>query len=117
MGFIISNSIPGEKLTKFGRLFYAIYWRLNKVTSNPSIIFQNVVIRLNALHEMIDFRTEFNDYANIFVVLLRSVRKKFVSVDLFSFVNVMKDVKEGALSSIMLPFHLRIGMSLRNVKQ
>ena len=28
-----------------------------------------------------------------------SVRKQFVSVNLFSFVEVMKDVKEGALSS------------------
>ena len=38
--FIISNSIPDE---------------------NEKIIFQNVVIRFNAMNEMIDFRTEFSD--------------------------------------------------------
>ena len=59
--FIISNSIPDWKLTKIGRLFGSLYWRLNKDTTNLSIIFQNVVIRFDALDEMIDFRAEFSD--------------------------------------------------------
>ena len=59
--FIISNSIPDQKLTKVERLSGSIYWRLNKDTSNLSIIFQNAVIRFNALDEMIDLRTEFSD--------------------------------------------------------
>ena len=44
-----------------------------KDTSNLSIIFQNAVFRFNALDEMIDFRTEFSDYANIFVLLFGGV--------------------------------------------
>ena len=59
--FIISNSIPDYELTKVGRLFGSVYWRLNKDTSNLSIIFQNTAIRFIALDEMIDFRTEFSD--------------------------------------------------------
>ena len=58
---IISNSIPDWKLTNVGRLFGSVYWRLNEDTSNLSIIFQNVVIRFNALDEMIDPRSEFSD--------------------------------------------------------
>ena len=58
---IISNSIPNSKLTKVGRLFGSVYWRLNKDTNNSSIIFQNVVIGFNALDEIIDFITEFSD--------------------------------------------------------
>ena len=71
---------------------------MNKDTSNLSIIFKNVVIRLIALDEMIDLRTEFSEQANIFVVLFGGVGKKFVFVDLSNFVDVMKDVREGALS-------------------
>ena len=56
--FIISNFIPDQKLTKVGRLFGSIYWRLNKDTSNLSFIFQKAVIRFSALDEMIDFSTE-----------------------------------------------------------
>ena len=59
--FIISNIIPDYQLTKFGRLFGSVYWRLNEDTSNLPIIFQNVVIRFNALDEMIDLRTKFSD--------------------------------------------------------
>ena len=44
-----------------GRLSGSVYWRLNKDTSNRSIIFQNAVIRFNAFDEMIDFMTEFSD--------------------------------------------------------
>ena len=51
--FIISNSIPDLKLTNVGRLFRRVCWRLNEDTSNLSIIFRNVVIRFNALDEMI----------------------------------------------------------------
>ena len=72
---------------------------MNKITSSLSIIFQNAVIRFSALDEMTAFRTEFSDYANIFVFLFGGVGEKFVSVDLFNFVEVMKDVREGVLSS------------------
>ena len=64
--FIVSNSIPDLKLSKVGRLYGSVYRKLNKDTSNLSIIFLNVVIRFSALDEMIDFRTEFSDKANIF---------------------------------------------------
>ena len=52
-------------MTKAGRLFGSVYWWLNKDASNLPIIFQNVVIRFNALDEKIYFRTEFSDYANM----------------------------------------------------
>ena len=42
-------------------LLGSVYWRLNKDTSNLSIIFQYAVIRFNALDEIINFRTEFSD--------------------------------------------------------
>ena len=58
--FIIRSSIPDYMLTKVGRLFGSAYWGMDEDTSNLSIIFQNVVIRFNALDEMIDFRTEFS---------------------------------------------------------
>ena len=48
-------------MTKVGRLFGSVYWRLNKDTSNLFIIFHNAVIGFIALDEMIDFRTEFSD--------------------------------------------------------
>ena len=80
-------------------MFGSVLWRLNKDTPNLSIIFQNAVIRFNALDEMIDFRTEFSDWANIFVLLFGGVGEKFLSVDLPNFVEIMKDVREGALSS------------------
>ena len=76
---IISNSIPDWKLTKVGSLFGNVCWRLNKDTS----IIPHVVIRFNALDEIIDFRTEFSDLENIFVLLLGGVGKLFVSVDPF----------------------------------
>ena len=44
-------------MTKVGRLFGSVFWRLNKDTANLSIVFQNAVIRFNALDEKIDFRT------------------------------------------------------------
>ena len=59
--FIICDCIPDEKLTKFGRFFGSVCWRLNRDTSNLSIIFRNVVDRFNALDEIIDLRTEFCD--------------------------------------------------------
>ena len=59
--FIISNGIPDLKMTKVGRLFGCVYWRLSKHTSNLSIMIQNAVIRFIALDEMIDFRNEFSD--------------------------------------------------------
>ena len=59
--FIISNSIPDLQLTKVWRLFGSVYWRLNKDTSNLSIIFLNAVVRLNTLDEVIDFWTQFSD--------------------------------------------------------
>ena len=43
------------------KIIGSVYWRLNKDTSNLPIIFQNAVIRFNALDEKIDFRTEFSD--------------------------------------------------------
>ena len=60
---------------KVGRLFGSAYWKLNKYTSNIPIIFQNVGIRLKALDEIIDFRTEFSDFANISVLLFGCVGK------------------------------------------
>ena len=62
-------------MTKVGRLFGSIYWRLNKETSNLPIIFQNAVIRFNVLDEKIDFRTEFSDLANIVVLLFGGAGK------------------------------------------
>ena len=59
--FIISNGIPDYKMTKVGRLFGSVYWRLNKDTSNLPIIFQNAAIRFNVLNEKVDLRTEFSD--------------------------------------------------------
>ena len=73
--FIISISIPDLKMTKVGRLFGRVFWRLSINTSNLSIIFQNVVIRFNALNEMINIRTEFSDNANIFVLPFGGVGK------------------------------------------
>ena len=55
------------------RLFGRVYLRLSINTYTHSIIFQNVVIRFNALDEMIDIRTEFSDYANILVLLFGGV--------------------------------------------
>ena len=60
-------------ITKVWRLFGSVYWRLIKNTSNPSIVFQNAVIRLSALDEKIDLRTEFSDQANIVVLLFEGV--------------------------------------------
>ena len=73
------------------RLFGSVYLRLNKDTTNLSIIFQNVVIRFNALDEVIDLRTEYSDWANFIVLLFGGV---VVSVDLFNFILVMKDDRE-----------------------
>ena len=73
--FIISNSNPDEMLTKIGRLSGSVFWRLNKDTSNLSIIFENAVIRLNALNEIINVRTECIDLANIYVLLFGRVGK------------------------------------------
>ena len=57
-----------------------------------------MVITFNALDETIDFRIVFSDKRNIFVVLFGGVGKQYVSVDLFNFVELMTDVREGALS-------------------
>ena len=58
---IISNSINDYKLTKAWRLFQGVYYRLNKITSNPYIIFLNVVILFNALDEIKICWTVFSD--------------------------------------------------------
>ena len=71
---------------------------VEKYTSNPPIIFQSVVIRFNALDEVINFRTENSKYANIFVVMFLKVGKKFESVNMPSFFIVVKEIREGALS-------------------
>ena len=59
--FIISHGIPDKKMTKAGRLFGSLYWKLNKDTSNLPIILHNVVIRFSAMDENIDFRNEYSD--------------------------------------------------------
>ena len=50
-----------------------------------------MVIRCNALNGMINFGTKFCYLTNILVVLLASVKKQFLSVNLFDCVKVMDD--------------------------
>ena len=57
-----------------------------------------MVIRFSALDEVIDFRTENSKYANIYVVMIWKVGKKFESVNMPSFFIVVKEIREGALS-------------------
>ena len=57
-----------------------------------------MVICFNALDEMLNLRTVFSDEADVFLVLFGSVRKQFVSVNLFNFDEVLKGIRERVLS-------------------
>ena len=84
-------------------MFGSVYWKLNKDTSNLPIIFQNAVIRLSALDEKVDFRTELSDHMLCYVICLYVEQKRVIR--LVCKTGYLEHTAELFKSLYVLPFY------------